>query len=195
MKANYPLCILASGAILLSQSFAQERSTDPASQSANAATLVTCSPDGEFFVMASAEGRITYARPSNGATLRIFYQCHPRAVEFSPDGRLLASVGAIKGSPAQIKVWKVDDGRLLGQWAVENGTDVRLHANSTEGKVATLPSPNLPPVTRGRALMFSPDGQWLLATKRNGESAAWNIITLRGELATNSAAVVSKDHP
>ncbi len=188
MKANHRLCALASAAILLSlsstgESFAQERSVGPPRLATSAPHLATCSPNGEFFVVVTAEGRITYGRTSDGATLRTFYQCHPQAVEFSPDGRLLASVGASNGSPARIKVWNVDDGKLLCQLKTEGGTPVRLYETSKGRESATLSPPHLAPISDGKALTFSPDGQWLLAAKHDGETVAWNIPSLRGELA------------
>ena len=187
MKANHPLCALAIAAILLSfsptgESFAQEHSVKPSHTATSGPPLAACSPDGEFFVVVTAEGRITYGRTSDGATLRTFYQCHPQAVEFSRDGRLLASIGASNGSPARIKVWNVADGKLLWQLKTEGGTQVRLDETSKGRESATLSPPHLAPISDGKALTFSPDGQWLLAAKHDGETVAWNIPSLRGEL-------------
>ena len=207
MKANHCLNALASAAILWSLSltgegFAQERSVGPPRPATSAPLLTACSPDGEFFVVVTAEGRITYGRASDGATLRTFYQCHLQAVEFSPDGRLLAAIGARNGDPARIKVWNVDDGKLLCQWKTEGETQVRLYETSTGRELATLSPANLVPIRGGQALTFSPGGQWLLVARHEGEAVAWNIPSLRRELAklgldwsvrssTNTPSVVS----
>ena len=73
--------------------------------------------------------------------MRMFYQCHPRAMVFSPDSRLLAVAGGSDGSPARLKVWEVADGRLLCR--VETGvgrdplmtfsSDCTLMASSGDG--------------------------------------------------------------
>jgi len=131
MKRLHRLGTLSGAAILLTlspmgESLAQQDSIDASHPTPRAPRLATCSPDGDFFVVVTEEGRITYGRTSDGATLRTFYQCHPKAMEFSPDGRLLASVGESDGSPARIKVWNVDDGTLLCQMETESGSDSLL---------------------------------------------------------------------
>lgn len=62
---------------------------------------------------ANRDGRIRYGETKAGAATRIFHLCQPRAVIFSPDGRLLAAAGRCDGNRGQLKVWQVADGRLL----------------------------------------------------------------------------------
>ena len=64
-----------------------------------------------------------------------------------------------------------------------NRTHVRLYETSTGRELATLSPPNLAPIMGGKALEFSPDGQWLLAVKNDGETVAWNLPVIRHELA------------
>ena len=120
----------------------------PEASTAQAQTpnLAACSPDGEFYAVATPNGRIKYGRTQDGATLRTFYQCHPRAVVFSPDGRLLAIADGSNGCPAQLKVWKVADGALLCKMETAMGNspllcvsqDGRLLASTDEGSRLNL---------------------------------------------------------
>ena len=64
-----------------------------------------------------------------------------------------------------------------------NRTHVRLYETSTGRLLATLSPPNPAPIMGGHALTFSPDGQWLLAAKNDGETVAWNLPVIRTELA------------
>lgn len=73
------------------------------------------------------------------------------------------------------------DNRIFA--VVANRTLVRLYDISTGRELATLTPPRLAPISGGRALTFSPDGQWLLAAKHDGEVVAWNLPMLRRELA------------
>jgi len=60
---------------------------------------------------------------------------------------------------------------------------VRLYETATGRELATLSPPNLARIGGGEALKFSADGQWLLATKDDGETIAWNLPEIRRELA------------
>lgn len=66
---------------------------------------------------------------------------------------------------------------------VVDKTHVRLYETETGRELATLSPPHLAPIAGGRALTFSPDGQWLLAAKHDGEVVAWHLPTLRVALA------------
>ena len=135
--------------------------------------------------MATPNGRIQYRRTHHGATLRTFYQCHPRALAFSADGRLLAVVAGSNGSPARLKVWKVDDGSLLCRMETKGGSDPllsfspdsRLLASISEGSRVNfwqLPEGTLrcsrttpQPIS---SIVFSNDGDALVATGVDGRA-------------------------
>jgi hypothetical protein len=59
----------------------------------------------------------------------------------------------------------------------------RLCKTSTGRELATLSPPTPAPILGGNALVFSADGQWLLAAKDDGETIAWNLPVIRRELA------------
>ncbi len=178
MKANHSLCALAGAAIVLSrsvtgESFAQDRVVKAPHHATTAAAFSACSPDGEHFVVVTAEGRITYGRASDGATLRTFYHCQPQAVEFSPDGRMLATVGTSHGRMPSLKVWKVDEGTLLCR--LKSGTLVRSNTTATGLERSPACPAHLLPLTGGKILAFTPDGQWLRAAGGDGETVAWEL--------------------
>ena len=77
------------------------------------AFLGTCSPNGSHFVAVADQGRIDYRNTSDNSLQATFYICHPIAISFSPDGKLLAAAGIRNGSPAKVKVWRVHDHQLL----------------------------------------------------------------------------------
>jgi WD40 repeat protein len=81
----------------------------------------------------------------------------PPPLEFSPDNRMIAV-----------------------PW---NRTQMRLYDTATGRELATLTPANPASIIGGKALEFSPDGQWLLAARDNGETVAWNLPVIRGELA------------
>ncbi len=114
-----------------------------------AENLVVCSADGEQYAFATAEGRIKCCRTRDGVVSHTFYQCHPKALVFSADGRLLASAGGPNGSPGTIKVFRVSDGVLLCK---------------------------LPNETRNNPLLsFSPDGLLLASSDREKSIQFWQI--------------------
>ncbi|MES2466489.1 MAG: hypothetical protein V4675_04245 [Verrucomicrobiota bacterium] len=146
--------------------------------------LTACSPDGEFYALATPDGRIRCGKTQEGAAICTRYLCHPRAMVFSPDSRLLAVAGGSDGSPARLKVWQVADGRLLCQ--VETGvgrdpvlgfsSDSILLASSGDGihiNFWQLPKGTLQgslttsgaPLTR---LAFSKEGKALIALFGDG---------------------------
>lgn len=154
MKLHHRISVFVTSAAVLfartaSHSPAQDVSAAP--QSANqtkspglseslpaaGVNLATCSPDGEFFVSANPNGHVKYGRTRDGRILRTWYQCHPKAVVFSPDGRLLAAAGDSSGCLANIKVWRVDDGALLCKIQTETGSNPSLSFSSDGLSLAT----------------------------------------------------------
>ncbi|MEA3212721.1 MAG: hypothetical protein QOE70_5778 [Chthoniobacter sp.] len=111
--------------------------------------LATCSPDGEYFVSVTPSGHVKYGRTIDGKILRTWCQCYPKAVVFSPDGRLLAAAGSSSGCPATIKVWRVEDGALLCKIQTETGSNPRLS--------------------------FSADGAWLASTGAGLQINLWQL--------------------
>ncbi len=89
-------------------------------------TLTACSPDGEFYAVATPDGRIKCGKTQDGTRSRPLLLCHPRVLTFSPDGRFLAGVGGANGSPAKLKVWRVADGALLCKVNTNVGCDPLL---------------------------------------------------------------------
>jgi WD40 repeat protein len=112
------------------------------------ATLTACSPDGAFYVAATPDGRIKYSRTEDGKLTRIFYQCSPRTVAFSPDGRLLACAGGCLEDPT-VQVWDLTDSRVL---------------ISIETSLGAAP-----------CLCFSSDGSMLAFTVSESHIAVWHI--------------------
>lgn len=65
-----------------------------------------------------------------------------------------------------------------------NRTQVRLHETATGRELATLSPPNMAGIGGSEAVKFSPDGQWLLVVKDDGETVAWNLSDIQRELAS-----------
>ena len=72
------------------------------------------------------------------------------------------------------------DGRLFA--VAFNRTQVSLHETSTGRVLATLSPPNPAQIIGNHSLAFSPDGQWLIAAKDDGETIAWDLPLIRCEL-------------
>jgi serine/threonine protein kinase/WD40 repeat protein len=72
------------------------------------------------------------------------------------------------------------DGRVFA--VALNRTHPRLFEAATGRELAVL-SPSSPgPILEKETLKFSPDGQWLLAAKSDGETVGWNLPVVRDEL-------------
>jgi WD40 repeat protein len=129
----------------------------PAQQSRGAGTeatptpLVALSLDGEFFAVATPDGRIKCGRTREGAAKqRTFYQCNPSALVFSPDSRFLVVAGASRGCRAGLKVWNV-----------EKGSELCLETE-----------PGSHPL-----LSFSPDSLRLVTTGKGSTINLWDLTT------------------
>jgi WD40 repeat protein len=77
------------------------------------------SPDGRRLATAETEGRVTLRDAGTGRELLSFraHDLGPAWLAFSPDGKRLASTGAVardrRAAGCRIRVWDADDGRLL----------------------------------------------------------------------------------
>jgi WD40 repeat protein len=77
------------------------------------------SPDGRRIATAEPDGRVTLRDAGTGRELLSFraHDLGPPWVAFSPDGKRLASAGAVardrRAAGCRIRVWDADDGRLL----------------------------------------------------------------------------------
>ncbi len=129
-------------------------------------TRLRLSPDSRWMAATTLDTVEVYELATLGAEARI--PAYPPIaldagivitppLEFSPDSRIFA--------------------------VAYNRTHVRLHESATGRELATLSPPNLARIGGGEALKFSADGQWLLATKDDGETVAWNLPVIRRELA------------
>jgi WD40 repeat protein len=123
-------------------------------------TSVRFSPDCHRLAVATASAVQFYdLEPFRATGLSIALETGtgtPPPIEFSPDSRMIAV-----------------------SW---NRTQVRLYETATGRELATLIPPNPAPIAGGETLEFSPDGQWLLAARDNGETVAWHLPVIRGEL-------------
>jgi len=95
------------------------------------------------------ERRILSFRGADGAVLRTFYQCSPRAAVFSNDGTLLCSAGQHDRGVGAIMVWRVADGKLL----------CKFNGNTDEVPI----------------LSFSPDARSLAGTAGKSRINLWEI--------------------
>ena len=58
----------------------------------------------------------------------------------------------------------------------------RMTRRSTGRVLATLSPPNPAQIIGSHSLASSPDGQWLIAAKDDGETIAWDLPLIRCEL-------------
>ena len=166
------LLVLMPGADNRAQDLPAEPPRCATAAGAQTLKLAACSPDGEFYALATPDGRIRCGRTHEGAAKRTFHQCHPRAVVFSPDGRLLAVAGAADGCLAGLKVWRVEDGVMVCKLAIDAGNDPLMS--------------------------FSPDGRLLLSTGDRCRINLWELPkgTLKWSVTAEwpvSSLAISKD--
>ena len=101
---------------------------------ARADALSASSPDQLHAAVAADEGRVHYRRVGDHAVERTFFLCNPQALGFSADGQFLAAAGGRKGTQAKIKVWRVADGRQVGEILVP-GEGIKKLAVSGDGRM------------------------------------------------------------
>ena len=134
------------------ESFAQEaRVTRPARPVGSIPVLTACTQDGEFYLVATSDGRIKFVRLEHGSMVRTIYHCNPTGAVFSPDGRFIATAGLANGRPSKLKIWKVADGAFVREIETEVQGDVRLS--------------------------FSPDGKYLASTDAQSRIHLWEVET------------------
>lgn len=126
----------------------------PAAASLPARNLAACSPDGEFYAVATPEGCIKFGSTKEGARRRTEHVCEPRAMVFSSDGQFLAVAGGTRNCIPYIKVWRMADGALL--------------CKITTGKITTDHAVD-------PQLSFSADGQFLVSTGNGALINLWQL--------------------
>lgn len=152
-----------------------------------------CSPDGTYLATADEPGRIQYRLASDFTVQGTFYLCHPRAICFSENGKLLAAAGARNGSPAKIKVWRLGDHQQLCDITTSN--EVHVLALSRDGRlIAGISSDGLLAVwcvSNGQpdwsriclgaveSMRFSPDSKQLLIRLGDGSERQYDAGTAR----------------
>ncbi len=156
------------------------------------------SPNGKYFVVGAANGTAVIWNASSRGELHAWraHRADVVAVDFSPDGRWLAT-GALEEGGTTFRVWRLQespvhlsegiaDGRLVGGvWAVCFSPDSRLVA---EGgwTMSGYTAPQLFEVETGkhfgwlywdmtRAMRFSPDGEFLVTGDEAGTVKLWRI--------------------
>ena len=93
--------------------------------------LSSCTPNGEFYLCGTPDGRIKCTRTRDGAALITVYMCQPESIAVSPDGRYIAAIGR-RGTTSQLKVWEIATGSLLWKLGTESGSE--LLRFSADGK-------------------------------------------------------------
>ena len=145
--------------------------------------LAVCSPDETHVASVAEQGRIHYRRASDNTVEHTFYICHPQAICFSANGKLLAAAGGANGSRAKIKVWRLSDHQPIGE-IIMAGEGVNALALSADGSlVAGATADGRVEVWRvsdgqsqwsrtvvgaAKSIRFSPDSRRLLIRAENG---------------------------
>lgn len=161
------------------------------------AHVVNLSADGQWITTMLHNHLPVIWRTADG---RAVFWGEPRnRIEFSPDCRhssvateaevRILSLDSMRPAfdPIRLEIpgaappvaWS-PDGRMFA--VALNRTHPRLFEAATGRELATL-SPAFPGViSEAKTLSFSPDGQWLVAAKNDGETVAWNLPVVRNEL-------------
>ena len=111
--------------------------------------LVVCAPGGTHIATVAEQGRIHYRQATDYTIQGTFYICHPQAICFSEDGKLLAAAGGRNGSRAKIKVWRIADHKELCEIITDR--------------------------ERFNALALSADGSLVVAASSDGCLAVWRV--------------------
>jgi WD40 repeat protein len=152
--------------------------------SINAAeSLVVCAPNGSHFAAVTDQGRIQYRTTVDNTTQYTFYICHPQAISFSANGKLLAAAGGRNGSQSKIKVWRIGDHKELCG-IVTTGEGVNALALSADGSLVVGASADgrvevwrvsdgqsqwsRTLASAAKSIRFSPDSRRLLVRAEDG---------------------------
>jgi len=106
-------------------------------------------PDGTHIASVTEHGRIHYRKTTDDTIRHTFYVCHPQAICFSEDGKVLAAAGGRNGSRAKIKAWRIGDHKELCEIITER--------------------------ERFNALALSADGSLVAAASSDGCLAVWRV--------------------
>lgn len=121
------------------------------------------SSDGQLIASGSDDSTVRLWRLADGKPLRrMDAGNHAYSVAFSPDGRLLASVGRARGGFGTF--WH----QLTGGGAA--GEDLRLWRVSDGALMAAASQPE-----DTMSVAFSPDGLWLATASDDGKVSLWKI--------------------
>ena len=165
--------------------------------------MFSLSPDGQILASGSLDGTLTLFDAKTGAVLATISHAHAGIIfvlAFSPNGRLLATVGrgAMAANVTEPKIWDVATHKLTAKPA--GHTEIILSvAFSPDGKtLATCSMDNsirfwntttwkeIPPFLEHRegvnSLAFSPNGKTLASDSWDNTMKLWNVATRR-ELA------------
>jgi WD40 repeat protein len=148
-------------------------------------------------------------------SIAIDRQYRPNCLMFSLDGTILAA--GVASSGEEIRLWRVEDGTLIGRFKSRKNTNVNHMAFSPDGKVLTTVGGKGSPVffdtatgkeldsfgkefsfgmgfdlladsyTADRPLAFSPDGRTLAATGSVQSLHFWDLATGKDRLTTPEA--------
>ncbi len=144
----------------------------------NDATVLRSAPDGEAKLVLTESSLVRFSPDSQWMAVVSRETVEIRQL---PSLQLVCTAIALAaGSGVTPPLQFSRDGRLFA--VAFNRTQVRLHETSTGRVLATLSPPNPAQIIGNHSLAFSPDGQWLLAAKDDGETIAWDIPLIRCEL-------------
>ncbi|HEU0220983.1 MAG TPA: WD40 repeat domain-containing protein, partial [Paracoccaceae bacterium] len=159
------------------------------------ALALAVSPDGSLVAAARRDGTIDLIDTATRRRLGPSLRGHVGGVEdldFSPDGRRLASCG----DDGTIRIWRIEAGVGAGEpqlvmledviWGVRFGPDGRMLASAGEDgtvrlwdgvKALPLGGPLIDRVGDILSVAFSPDGRGLIAGNGEGVIYGWNLDT------------------
>jgi WD40 repeat protein len=149
------------------------------------AARVLISPDGDFAVKTTADGRILYSHTRDGTLVRTLYGCTPTALSFSSDGQILG----FAGEGGKLKVFYLQHSietriktRLADRVIAIAVSPERLVISSKSGlSCFLLPEGtqewSVPLQTEIRDLKFGAGGKSVVVSLPNGEIRTYDART------------------